>query len=121
MEYTLITGASGGIGLELARLCAEKKQNLILVARNENRLRALKTELEQKYLIHVEVISADLSKPDAAQEVYDKTTEAGYTVSILVNNAGFGDHAAFLDADWQRQYEMVQLNVTALMQLTYLY
>lgn len=121
MEYTLITGASGGIGLELATICAKNKQNLILVARNESKLRAIKTELEQKYLTHVEVLTADLSKVDAAQELYDTTTAAGYTVSALVNNAGYGDHAAFLDSDWQRQYEMVQLNVTAMMQLTHLY
>ena len=121
MEYTLITGASGGIGLAFAAICARNKQNLILVARNEAKLRAIKTDLEQKYLTHVEILTADLSKVDAAQALYDATTAAGYTVSALVNSAGCGDHAAFLDSDWRRQYEMVQLNVTAMMQLTHLY
>lgn len=121
MDFTLITGASGGIGLELARLCAADGRNLILVARSAGKLRAVKEELEGKYSIQVEVLTADLSRVDAAKELHEKTTAAGFTVDTLINNAGFGDHAAFLDSDWQRQFEMVQLNVTALMQLTHLY
>lgn len=121
MEYTLITGASSGIGLELASLCAKKKQNLILVARSGNKLQEIKTELERKYAVHVECFAIDLSKPNSAKELYDKTADAGYDVTILINNAGFGDHEVFLDSDWQRQQAMVQLNITTLMQLTYLY
>lgn len=121
MKYTLITGASGGIGLELAKLCAKNKHNLILVARNEKKLQEIKSKLEKEYMIRAEVIAANLSEVDAASALYAKTTSAGYEVNILINNAGYGDHSAFLDSDWKRQYEMVQLNITAMMQLTYLY
>lgn len=119
MTYTLITGASGGIGMELAYLMAEKGHNLVLVARSEDKLNKIKTELEEKYKVDVMVVSADLSKTGSVGEVYEKTK--GLTVDILVNNAGFGDCAAFLDSDWKRQRDMIELNVCALMEMSYLY
>ncbi len=119
MKYTLITGASFGIGLELAKIFAEKNHNLILVARNEARLLAIKNELELKYQIQVIVISRDLTHDQACQTLYEETKP--YKVDILVNNAGLGDHASFMDSDLTKQIEMVKLNVQALMTLTHLY
>lgn len=117
-KTALITGASGGLGLEFARLCAEKRYNLVLVARNEGRLYAIKNELESQYGVTAYVRAADLSKVDAALDVFDYTLERGLTIDILINNAGFGDTGDFADCDWQKQYEMIQVNITALMQLT---
>lgn len=121
VTYTLITGASGGIGYEFASVFAKNQHNLILVARNQDKLQQIKTEFESKYGISVIVFSIDLSKRDAADELHEKTKKAGYQINNLINNAGFGDWAVFLDSNWDKQYEMVQLNITALMQMTYLY
>lgn len=114
----LITGASSGIGREFAVLCAEKRYNLVLVARNEGRLYAIKNELESQYGVTVHVRAADLSKADAALDVFDYTLERGLTIDILINSAGFGDTGSFAECDWQKQYEMIQVNITALTQLT---
>lgn len=119
MTYTLITGASGGIGFALARQFAAGGQALILVARSEARLLERKAQLEKEYGVAVEVLPQDLTLPNAAKVVYDATVARGWTVDILVNNAGFGDFVSFVDADWKRQEDMVTLNVTALMQLTH--
>ena len=118
-KTALITGASGGLELEFAKLLAKKRYDLVLVARNEGRLYALKNELEKKYGIYVHVCAADLSVVDAALDVFDFTLEHKIRIDMLINNAGFGDSGSFADSDWQKQYEMVQLNVIALMQLTH--
>jgi len=120
-KTALITGASGGLGLEFAKLCAAKRYNLVLVARNESKLNALKSELEEQYQIEVSVYAADLSRKYAALDVFRYTSEHEIDVDVLINNAGFGDSGTFADSDWSRQYEMVQLNVVALMQLTHCY
>lgn len=120
-KTALVTGASGGLGLEFARYLAVDGYDLVLVARNENKLNAIKDELEKAYGISVHVCPADLSKVDAALEVYKFTNENNIKIEVLVNNAGFGDAGAFAESNWQKQYEMVQLNVVALMQLTYCY
>lgn len=119
--YALITGASGGIGKELAELFAKDGHNLILVARNEKKLIGVKKKLETRYGIRVVVIVLDLSKQNAAEKLHAYTTQKQYVVDHLVNNAGFGDWGEFLEADWERQNEMVQVNLFALMRLTYLY
>lgn len=121
MPYTLITGASGGIGYEIAKIFAQHGHDLILVARNEKNLLELKERLESKYHISAIIIAEDLSKKDSANRLHEETVSCGYVIDNLVNNAGFGDWGGFLDSDWQRQYEMVQLNITTLMQMTYLY
>ena len=115
----LITGASGGLGLEFARLCAADGFDLVLAARSEGKLHQIRTELEQKYGITAYVCPVDLAKKDAALDVSRYTQEKDLTIDILINNAGFGDLGSFADADWQRQYDMVQVNITALMQLTH--
>jgi len=120
-KYTLITGASGGIGWELARQFAAGGHPLILVARSEARLQEKKALLEAEYHVPVVVMPQDLTLPNAVQELFDRTTQAGLSVDILVNNAGFGDFVSFIDAEWERQRDMVTLNVTVLMQLTHCY
>ena len=82
-------------------------------------LSALHNELESAYGVNVQVCAADLSVTDAALDVFDYTLEHELPVDILVNNAGFGDAGSFADRDWQKQYEMVQVNIVALMQLTH--
>ncbi len=118
-KYTLITGASGGIGWELARQFAAGGHPLILVARSEARLQQKQAQLQAEYAVPVVVMAQDLTLPNAARELFNRTVEAGLSVDILVNNAGFGDFVSFIDADWERQQDMVTLNVTALMQLTH--
>ncbi len=115
----MITGASGGLGLAFARICAKKHYDLVLVARSEGKLHALKDQLENEYGIRVYVCPADLSVPDAALDVYNYTGKNGLTIDVLINNAGFGDDGSFADCDWQKQYDMVQVNITAVMHLTH--
>ncbi len=122
MENTaLITGASSGIGMELAKIHASKGGDLVLVARNIAKLNEIKREFESNYHVEVMVIEMDLSRKDAAQEVYNETIAKNITVDILINNAGFGDYGYFTETDWYKEYEMISLNITALTQLTKLY
>jgi short-subunit dehydrogenase len=120
-SYTLITGASGGIGYELADIFAREKHNVILVARSEGKLQELKKKLESSYDIQAQVLVADLSKSDAVRRLYETTESRGWNVDILVNNAGFGALGEFALSDWSRQAEMIQVNITALTELTRLY
>lgn len=117
----LITGASGGIGLELSKIFAEKGNDLILVARNEAKLSNLKEELEKEYGISAEIIAKDLTKKNAAEELFRETEMKNLASDILVNNAGFGSFGPFLDSDIKRQHDMIALNITALTELAYLY
>lgn len=118
VKTALITGASGGIGLELAKVFAKEGYNLVLVARSEGKLYKIKTELENEHNIKVNVFAQDLSVVDAAYEVFNYCLTEKIQVDVLVNNAGFGDNGNFAEADWQKQYEMIQVNIVALMQLT---
>jgi len=120
-KTALITGSSGGIGYELAKIHAEKGDNLVLVARTESKLTELKNELEEKYNIRVHVISKDLSKAGAVKEVYDELKHESISVDYLINNAGFGDFGLFAGSDWNRQEQMITLNITSLAHLTRLF
>jgi short-subunit dehydrogenase len=117
----LITGASSGIGFELARIHAEKGDNLVLVARSKDKLDELKKELEDKHKVKVFTIGKDLSLPGAAKEVYDELNKQNISVDYLINNAGFGDFGLFEESDWNKQEQMINLNVTALAHFTRLY
>lgn len=121
MAYALITGASGGIGKELAFVYARKKYDLILVARNEQALKNVRAEIEKKDHREVLLLPKDLTKADAADEIYRELKDRQIYPEVLVNNAGFGDKAAFVDSDWQRQENMVKLNILALMKMTHLF
>jgi short-subunit dehydrogenase len=117
----LITGASNGIGLELAKIHASKGGDLVLVARNKSKLDELKTALENQYNISVYTIGKDLSEIHAAQEVYNETTKENIQVDVLVNNAGFGDFGMFAETDWNKELQMINLNMTSLTHFTKLY
>jgi len=121
MKTALITGASNGIGLELAKVHASKGDHLVLVARSKSKLEALKTELENQFKIKVLIIEKDLSAPNAAKEVYEQTSKANIQVDYLINNAGFGDFGMFYETDWNKESEMIQLNITTLTHFTKLY
>ncbi|OYU92896.1 MAG: short-chain dehydrogenase [Bacteroidetes bacterium B1(2017)] len=121
MATALITGASNGIGLELAKVHASKGDNLVLVARNKSKLDELKSELEKQYKITVYTIGKDLSAQNAAQEVYEETTKQNIQIDYLINNAGFGDFGMFVETDWNKELQMINLNITTLTQFTKLY
>ena len=117
----LITGASSGIGLDLAKLFAEGKHDLVLVARNQEALRALAQELEQKHGITAHVLAKDLAQPASPQEIFDELSNRGIAVDVLVNNAGFGTHGPFTRSELEKELAMIQVNVTALVALTRLF
>lgn len=121
MATALITGASNGIGLELAKVHASKGGNLVLVARNKTKLDELKAELERQYKITVYTIGKDLSLPLAAQEVYDEIKSQQIQIDYLVNNAGFGDFGMFVETEWNKELQMISLNITTLTHFTKLY
>ncbi len=120
-KTALITGASKGIGRDLADIFAENGTNLVLVARSGDALNALKNRLEEEHKIAVYVIVKDLCEPDAAQTVYDEIKEKNIEIDYLVNNAGFGDYGAFVDTAWDKYEKMIALNVTVLTGLTHLF
>ena len=117
MDVTLITGASEGIGKELALLEAEAGRNVLLVARRETLLAALSQEIEGKYPVKAPIMICDLSKPGAASTLFQEIQLKGYTVTHLINNAGVGDFAAFRDSNPEKMEAMMQLNMMALAQL----
>jgi short-subunit dehydrogenase len=121
METALITGASSGIGATFARELAQRGYNLVLVARSQDKLNLLAQKLQDEFKIETAVIVQDLTKPGATQTVYDHLQEKDISIDLLINNAGFGDYGAFTERDLSRQVEMIQLNITALVELTYLF
>lgn len=121
MEYTLITGASGGIGECLAHICASHGANLILVARSADKLEEVKSAIVKKFSVDVKVFAMDLTEEDAPEKLFGKTEGEGLIVNALINNAGFGDWGEFAGCDWQKQSDMVKLNIVALMHMCRLY
>ncbi len=117
----LITGASSGIGLELAKVHARKGGDLVLVARNKTKLDELKSELENQFKVRVLTIGKDLSALNAAREVYDEVKKQNIQIDYLINNAGFGDYGLFAETDWSKEQQMINLNITALTEFTKLY
>lgn len=117
MNTALITGASSGIGLELAHVLANKKSDLILVARNKEKLLALADELKRNHAIQVKVIAKDLSKPAEVNALIDEIKNDN--IQYLINNAGFGYFGAFNQCDWKTTEDMIELNITTLAHLTH--
>ncbi|MBO0720352.1 MAG: SDR family oxidoreductase [Blastocatellia bacterium] len=117
-KTALITGASSGIGYELAGLFAKSGHDLVIVARNEQRLDSLAVELAQRFGINVTVLAKDLSAPTAAEEILAELRHRALHIDILVNNAGFGAYGAFQETGLERELQMIQVNITALTQLT---
>lgn len=114
----LITGATSGIGRELTKLFAEDNYDLILVARNKEELVDFAKELQSHHDIFIKVVAQDLSKPNAAKEVFKELEKESLSVDILVNNAGFATSGKFEDIPYEKDFEEIQLNVVTLTMLT---
>lgn len=120
MSTALITGASGGIGYELAKLFARDHHNLILVARSADKLASVATEL-QAHGVNVKTIPLDLTQPPAAKFLFDQLQREGVALDILINNAGFGSFGSFAEMPEQEILGQIELNITALTELTRLF
>jgi uncharacterized protein len=118
-KTALITGASSGIGAAFARTLAAQGTHLILVARSEDRLRDLANALVSQHTIRADVLAADLSRPEAGQELFAATQHLALPVDILINNAGFGTYGPFDSLDAEREQQEIMLNVTAVVGLTH--
>lgn len=119
--WAMVTGASSGLGVEFARLLAARGHNLVLVARTVDALEALAVELSREHHVAVKVEPMDLGQPDAAAELKRRTDRQGLRVDTLINNAGFGVHGDFVEADTRRLQQMLDVNVSALTLLARLY
>ena len=117
-RWALVTGASSGIGADVARELAVRGAHLVLVARREERLRALADELEKAHGVRTRVVAMDLAAPEAPRLLHEQMTREGIAVDVLVNNAGFGVFGPFLDVPWERDRQMLELDVLALVHLT---
>jgi short-subunit dehydrogenase len=113
----LITGASSGIGAEIARELASRGQGVTLVARREERLRELAQEIERDHGVRAEVVAASVSERDSRQQLAEEVERRGLTVEVLVNNAGFGSGGRFHRRDPEREEEMIHTNVEAVVGL----
>lgn len=120
-KRALVTGASSGIGQEIARELARHGADLIVVARREERLQALAKELTEKHGVDVRVHAADLGKPASAPPLFEATEGAGVPVDLLINNAGIAVYEDFLSVPWERQEAVLQLNLISLTQMTRLF
>jgi short-subunit dehydrogenase len=117
----LITGASSGIGVDLARQLADRGHGVTLVARREERLQALAEELRTSYGVRAEVLACDLADPEARDALPGRVAELGLTVSVLINNAGYGTAGAFVELDAAKEIGMARLNCEAVVALTAVY
>lgn len=120
-KTALVTGASSGLGVDFATILAERGCHLVLVARREDRLRALANDLARRHGVQAQVIAMDLAVPGAPQALYDRLGAQKVAVDVLINNAGFGVHGAFLEIPWEREDEMLRLDIVSLVHLTKLF
>lgn len=121
MNYTLITGASSGIGEAFARRLASEKHNLLLVARSEDKLQALCDELAAKHQVSCKYFAIDLLEFDSDVQLFDETEKNGFEIDWLINNAGFGSSGDFAELDIERELEIIDLNISALVAITHRY
>lgn len=120
-SWVLITGASQGIGYEFAKIFAAEGYPLVLLARDGARLKEVEAELVSRNKITVKILPKDLAVPNAAVEIFDELQREKIEIGILVNNAGFGFQGPFLEVDWRKHADLIQVNITALTQLTHLF
>jgi short-subunit dehydrogenase len=120
-EYVLLTGASSGIGYEMATQLAAKNLNLILVARNEAKLQQIQKELTTRYRILVHFIVKDLSDVQAAIDIYEVLQREKIVVTALVNNAGVDNYGNFIETSLEEELKMIQLNISSVVTLTKLF
>ena len=120
-ELILITGASSGIGMEISKILAARGHDLIITARRQERLDRLQAELQAKYNVKVHTCSADLSSAENATKFYKDITAKGLEVTMLVNNAGFGEYGDFFETPLDSELAMIQLNISSLVALTKLF
>jgi short-subunit dehydrogenase len=119
MSTTLITGASSGIGESFARKLAARGENLLLTARSEKKLASLCDELSSAHKIDAQYVAIDLTEPGAPARLFEETKNRNLTIDLLINNAGFGSAGDFMTHDLQRELKMIDLNIKALVELTY--
>lgn len=120
-KYALVTGASSGIGYELAKVFAENGYHLVTVARPSGELLSKSEEISSHYGVEVVPIEKDLFDSNAASELYEEVKAKGIVVNVLVNDAGQGVYGAFIETDLHRQLQVIQLNVASLTSLTYFF
>ena len=118
-KYALVTGATSGIGHELAKVFAQNGYNLITVARLSAELQTVSQQISSQYGVEVIPVGKDLFNPEAATEVYEEVKARGIEVNVLVNDAGQGVYGTFTETDLQKQLQIIQLNVVSLTALTY--
>jgi len=121
MKVILITGASGGIGEALAVKLAERKHNLVLVARSANKLTVQCEQLAEKFGINAQFIAADLTKAETAEHIFSETQQRGLEIEMLINNAGVGSGGEFSELTLKSELDLLQLNISSLVALTHLF
>ena len=120
-KTSLVTGASAGLGVDFADRLAARGSDVIVVARRQDRLREVARDLMETHDVECDVVAMDLARPQAGDELYELVTDRDHQVDILVNNAGFGVWGEFLDADWESQQAMMNLNMLTPVRLTHLF
>jgi short-subunit dehydrogenase len=120
-KTALITGASSGIGYELAQVFARHKYNLVLVARNEEKLKDIANKFQEKFDILIKIIVKDLTLPDAPTKIFQELQQERINIDVLVNNAGFATYGFFWETDLKAEMQMMQLNMVALTHLSKLF
>lgn len=118
-KWALVTGATAGIGYEFAELLAGQKHNLVLVARNTERLQSIAKEFSEKYLIECEVLTADLSKESDLENVAARISDTSKRISVLINNAGFSVNQSISNGDYKAEKSMLDVLVTAVLRLSH--